>query len=44
MKYREATTFVTPVVAINGLQIGERKPEPITQKLRHIYIEELLKI
>ncbi len=38
-----ATTFVTPVVTIDGQQIGEGTPGPIAQKLREIYIEEALK-
>jgi len=38
-----ATTFVTPVVAIDGKKIGDGTPGPIAQKLREIYIEEAIK-
>ncbi len=37
-----ATTFVTPVIAIDGKQIGDGKPGPITRKLREIYIQMAL--
>lgn len=37
-----ATTFVTPVVSIDGVNIGDGTPGPITQKLREFYIEEAL--
>ncbi len=37
-----ATTFVTAVVSLDGQQIGDGKPGPITQKLREFYIEEAL--
>ncbi|EYD74573.1 D-alanine aminotransferase [Rubellimicrobium mesophilum DSM 19309] len=35
-----ATTFVTPVVKIDGQGIGAGRPGPITQRLRELYIEE----
>lgn len=38
-----ATTFVYPVVEIDGQAIGDGKPGPIAQKLRQIYIELALK-
>lgn len=38
-----ATTFVTPVVEIDGETIGDGKPGSITQKLRGIYMEESVK-
>ncbi len=38
-----ATTFVTPVISINGQKIGDGTPGPIAQKLREIYLEEALK-
>ncbi|WP_427976886.1 D-amino-acid transaminase [Agarivorans sp.] len=34
-----ATTFVWPVIEIDGKPIGDGKPGPIAQKLRKIYIE-----
>ena len=37
-----ATTFVTPVVSLDGQQIGDGKPGPITKQLRAFYIEEAL--
>ena len=35
-----ATTFVLPVVSIDGHRIGDGGPGPITQRLRALYIEE----
>ena len=35
-----ASTFVMPVVQIDGTNIGEGTPGPLTQRLREIYIEE----
>lgn len=35
-----ATTFVMPVVSIDGTSIGDGKPGEMTQKLREIYISE----
>jgi len=33
-----ASMFVTPIVSIDGRAVGDRKPGPITKKLREIYI------
>ncbi|MCF6327414.1 MAG: D-amino-acid transaminase [Devosiaceae bacterium] len=38
-----ATTFVMPVIEIDGKAIGKGEPGPIAKKLREIYIEESLK-
>lgn len=35
-----ATAFVTPVVAIDGVPVGDGVPGPITRELRRRYIEE----
>lgn len=35
-----ATTFVTPVVEIDGAPVGQGTPGPVVQRLREIYIEE----
>lgn len=35
-----ASTFVVPVVEIDGVQIGDGRPGPVTERLREIYIEE----
>jgi len=37
-----ATTFVTPVVSIDGEKIGDGTPGPISMQLREFYIEEAL--
>lgn len=34
-----ASTFVMPIVEIDGAQIGDGKPGPVTQRLREIYLE-----
>ncbi len=34
-----ATNLVMPVVGIDGAEIGDGKPGPLTQRLRHLYIE-----
>ena len=34
-----ATSFVTPVVRLDGVEIGTGKPGPLTTRLREIYIE-----
>ncbi|MCL2899559.1 D-amino-acid transaminase [Brenneria tiliae] len=34
-----ATTFVLPVVKLDGKTIGDGKPGPVTRRLREIYIE-----
>lgn len=38
-----ATTFVMPVVSIDGVDLGDGKPGAIARRLREIYIEESLK-
>jgi D-alanine transaminase len=38
-----ATTFVTPVVSIDGVALGDGTPGAMTRRLREIYIEESLK-
>ncbi|MCA8878979.1 MAG: D-amino-acid transaminase [Rhodobacteraceae bacterium] len=38
-----ATTFVTPVVEIEGTVLGDGKPGPVARRLREIYIEEARK-
>lgn len=35
-----ATAFVTPVVAIDGRQVGDGVPGPVTTRLRAIYVAE----
>lgn len=37
-----ATAFAMPVVAIDGHQIGDGKPGPITRRLRRLYIDAAL--
>ncbi len=39
-----ATTFVLPIVEIDGKQIGDGKPGPIAKKMRQMYIDSALKI
>jgi D-alanine transaminase len=34
-----ATTFVWPIISINGQAIGDGQPGPLTRKLREIYLE-----
>lgn len=38
-----ASTFVMPVVEIDGAQIGAGTPGSVASRLREIYIEESLK-
>ncbi|TVQ49509.1 MAG: D-amino-acid transaminase [Gammaproteobacteria bacterium] len=38
-----ASTFVTPVVEIDGVSVGEGRPGPVVARLREIYIEEMRK-
>jgi D-alanine transaminase len=38
-----ATTFVMPVVEIDGQAVGDGKPGPVARRLRDIYLEESLK-
>jgi len=35
-----ASTFVTPVVEIDGVQVGGGAPGPVARRLREIYLEE----
>ncbi|TCO71174.1 D-amino-acid transaminase [Rhodovulum euryhalinum] len=35
-----ASTFVTPVVAIDGVALGDGTPGPVARRLREIYIDE----
>jgi len=35
-----ATSFVTPVVKIDGVEIGDGQPGPVARRLREIYFEE----
>jgi D-alanine transaminase len=35
-----ATTFVMPVVEIDGVKLGDGTPGPVTKRLREIYLEE----
>ncbi len=39
-----ATTFVLPIVEIDGKKIGTGKPGPVFQKMREMYIESALNI
>jgi D-alanine transaminase len=34
-----ASTFVMPIVAIDGVTVGSGKPGPVTQRLRALYLE-----
>jgi len=38
-----ATTFVLPVIEIDGARVGTGTPGPVARRLRAIYIEESLK-
>jgi len=38
-----ATTFVTPVIEIDGVKLGAGTPGPVATRLREIYIDESLK-
>ncbi len=38
-----ATTFVCPVVEIDGIELSDGQPGPITQRLNELYIEECRK-
>ncbi|MGE0653516.1 MAG: aminotransferase class IV, partial [Alphaproteobacteria bacterium] len=35
-----ASSFVTPVVEIDGVKIGDGRPGPVTARLRELYLEE----
>ncbi len=38
-----ASTFVMPVVAVDGVAVGDGRPGPVATRLREIYLEESLK-
>ncbi len=38
-----ASTFVFPVVEIDGIQLGTGTPGPVAKRLREIYLDESLK-
>ncbi|HCQ66295.1 MAG TPA: D-amino acid aminotransferase [Rhodobacteraceae bacterium] len=38
-----ATTFVTPVIEVDGAALGDGTPGPVAKRLRELYIEESLK-
>ncbi len=38
-----ASTFVMPVVEVDGVMLGDGSPGPVAQRLREIYLEESLK-
>lgn len=39
-----ATTFVTAVVEIDGVELGDGVPGPVAKRLREIYLDESLKL
>ena len=39
-----ATTFVTPVVEMDGVPLGDGKPGPVARRLREIYLDEARKV
>ncbi|MGB1035191.1 MAG: D-amino acid aminotransferase, partial [Primorskyibacter sp.] len=39
-----ASTFVMPVVEIDGVTLGDGAPGPRAQRLREIYLDESLKV
>ncbi|MGB0659508.1 MAG: D-amino-acid transaminase [Mangrovicoccus sp.] len=38
-----ATTFVTPVISVDGVELGDGTPGPIAKRLREIYLDESAK-
>ncbi len=40
--YTAASAFVTPVVEIDGVRLGDGKPGPVAKRLREIYLEMAL--
>lgn len=38
--YTSATSFVMPVVSVDGAALGDGKPGPVAKRLREIYLEE----
>ena len=41
--FTSASAFVTPIISVDGVVLGEGTPGPVSQKLREIYIEEARK-
>ncbi|CUH68205.1 D-alanine aminotransferase [Thalassovita gelatinovora] len=41
--YTSASSFVMPVVEIDGTKVGDGKPGPVAKRLREIYLEESVK-
>jgi D-alanine transaminase len=41
--YTSASAFVMPVVQIDGVDLGDGKPGPVTSRLREIYLDEARK-
>jgi D-alanine transaminase len=39
-----ASTFVMPVVSVDGVSLGDGLPGPVAKRLREIYIEESRKV
>ncbi|MEM8956815.1 MAG: D-amino-acid transaminase [Pseudomonadota bacterium] len=39
-----ATTFVTPVVSLDGVEIGGGAPGPVSRRLREIYMDECTRV
>ncbi len=37
--YTSASAFVTPVVAVDGVDVGEGRPGPVARRLRDIYLD-----
>ena len=35
-----ASAFVTPIVSVDGVRVGEGRPGPVTQRLRSLYLEQ----
>ena len=41
--FTSASSFVMPIVEVDGVKLGSGKPGPVAKRLREIYIEEALK-
>lgn len=41
--YTSASSFVMPIVEVDGVKLGSGKPGPVAKRLREVYIEEALK-
>jgi D-alanine transaminase len=39
-----ASTFVMPVVEVDGAKLGDGTPGPVAKRLREIYLEEAAKL